>query len=102
MPQFGMMGVDWEERINFDRMRRERLQKAKAAMEKADVDALFIFALEDVRYLTGYRNHLGPVTTLGQFTYDRGLDSGRGCIRTMSWDVPSSAPRGERRRGPKR
>jgi Xaa-Pro aminopeptidase len=65
MSEFGMMGVDWEERINFDRMRRERLQKAKAAMEKADVDALFIFALEDVRYLTGYRNHLGPVTTLG-------------------------------------
>ena len=58
MSEFGMMGVDWEERVNFDRMRRERLQKAKAAMEKADVDALFIFALEDVRYLTGYRNHV--------------------------------------------
>jgi Xaa-Pro aminopeptidase len=60
-----MMGVDWEERVNFDRMRRERLQKAKDAMEQAGVDALFVFALEDVRYLTGYRNHLGPVTTLG-------------------------------------
>ena len=65
MSEFGMMGVDWEERVNFDRMRRERLQKAKDAMEQAGVDALFVFALEDVRYLTGYRNHLGPVTTLG-------------------------------------
>ncbi len=65
MSEFGMMGVDWEERIDFDRMRRERLQKAKDAIEKAGVDALFVFALEDVRYLTGYRNHLGPVTTLG-------------------------------------
>ena len=25
----GLMGVDWEERINFDRMRKERLAKAK-------------------------------------------------------------------------
>jgi Xaa-Pro aminopeptidase len=65
MPEFGMMGVDWEERVDFDRMRRERLQKAKDAIEQAGVDALFVFALEDVRYLTGMRNHLGPVTTLG-------------------------------------
>jgi Xaa-Pro aminopeptidase len=65
MSEFGMMGVDWEERVNFDRLRRERLQKAKDAMERAGVDALFVFALEDVRYLTGYRNHLGPVMSLG-------------------------------------
>ena len=37
MPEFGMMGVDWEERINFDRLRRERLQKAKDALEKSGV-----------------------------------------------------------------
>ncbi len=65
MPEFGVMGVDWEERVDFDRLRRERLQKAKDAMEQAGVDALFVFALEDVRYLTGYRNHLGPVVSLG-------------------------------------
>ncbi len=39
MSEFGFMGVDWEERVDFDRMRRERLQKAKEAMEKAGVDA---------------------------------------------------------------
>lgn len=65
MPEFGMMAVDWEERIDFDRMRRERLQKARDAMERAGLDALFVFALEDVRYLTGFRSHLGPVTILG-------------------------------------
>jgi len=59
------MGVDWEERVNFDRLRRERVQKAKEAMEKSGVDALFVFALEDVRYLTGFRSHLGPVAILG-------------------------------------
>ena len=30
MSEFGMMGVDWEERVNFDRLRRERLKKAQA------------------------------------------------------------------------
>jgi Xaa-Pro dipeptidase len=65
MSEFGMMGVDWEERINFDRMRRDRLRKAREAMEAAGLDALFVFALEDVRYLTGFRSHLGPTTILG-------------------------------------
>jgi len=65
MPEFGLMGVDWEERINFDRMRRERLQKAKDALENSDLDAMFIFRLEDVRYVTGFRSHIGPVATLG-------------------------------------
>ncbi len=65
MSEFGFMGVDWEERIDFGRMRRERLQRAKDAMEKAGADLLFIFALEDVRYLTGFRSHLGPVALLG-------------------------------------
>ena len=65
MSEFGFMGVDWEERVNFDRLRRERVQKAKEVMEKSGLDALFVFALEDVRYLTGFRSHLGPVTILG-------------------------------------
>jgi len=65
MPEFGMIGVDWEERIDFDRMRRERLARAQAAMDEAGVDVLFVFAWEDVRYLTGFRSHLGPVATLG-------------------------------------
>jgi Xaa-Pro aminopeptidase len=65
MTEFGMMGVDWEERIDFDRLRRDRLHKARDAMQQADVDALFVFALEDVRYITGFRSHLGPTLTLG-------------------------------------
>jgi len=64
MTEFGFMGVDWEERINFDRLRRERLQKAKDALAASDVDVLFIFRPEDVRYLTGFRCHLGPTANL--------------------------------------
>ena len=66
MPEFGTMGVDWEERIDFARLRRERLQKAKAAIEKAGVDALFIFSLEDVRYVTGFRHIYSPTPHLGR------------------------------------
>lgn len=66
MSEFGMMGVDWEERVNFERLRRERLQKARDAMEKADVDALIIFHFEDVRYITGFRVLLSPVARLGR------------------------------------
>jgi len=65
MSEFGTMGVDWEERINFDRMRRERLQRAKDALEKSGLNALFIFRLEDMRYLTGFRSHIGPVALIG-------------------------------------
>lgn len=64
MPEFGQMGVDWEERIDFGRMRRERLQRAQNALQKSDLNAMFIFRLEDVRYLTGFRSHLGPTATL--------------------------------------
>lgn len=59
------MIVDWEDRIDPDRMRRERLKKAKDALGKSDADALLVFRSEDVRYLTGHRSHLGPVPWLG-------------------------------------
>lgn len=65
MPEFGFMGVDWEERIEFGRMRRERLQKAKDALAASDADVLFVFRPEDVRYLTGFRSHMGPALLLG-------------------------------------
>ena len=46
MPEFGIMGVDWEERIDFDRLRRERLQRAKDALDSSDLNALFVIALK--------------------------------------------------------
>lgn len=65
MSDFGWMAVDWEQRIDFDRMRRERLGRALAALRATDVDALFVLRVEDSRYLTGHRSHLGPVAALG-------------------------------------
>ena len=68
MTDFGLIGVDWEQRINFDRLRRERLAKAKAALAASEADVLFVFRTEDARYLTGYRHHLGPTPLLGNAT----------------------------------
>jgi Xaa-Pro aminopeptidase len=61
----GTMAVDWEERIDFRRLREERLQKAQVAIAGSDLDFLISLRLEDVRYLTGFRHHLGPVVALG-------------------------------------
>ena len=62
---YGLICVDWEERINMDRMRRERLEKGKDALANSDVDVLFVFRTEDCRYLTSYRTHMHPTSMLG-------------------------------------
>ncbi|MFQ5894644.1 MAG: M24 family metallopeptidase [Nitrospinota bacterium] len=47
--------TDYARRVDFDRLRAERLSKAKAAMEREGLDALLVFKYENVRYLTGLR-----------------------------------------------
>jgi len=42
----GTMAVDWEQRIDFDRLRRERLAKAKALLAKSEMGALLWFRHE--------------------------------------------------------
>jgi Xaa-Pro aminopeptidase len=32
---FGLMDVDWEQRVNIDRLRRERLDRIKVALKKS-------------------------------------------------------------------
>jgi Xaa-Pro aminopeptidase len=61
----GMMGVDWEQRIDYSRLRDERLAKARAAIAESDLDYMLILRLEDVRYITSFRMHLAPVVALG-------------------------------------
>src|SRR6267142_195984 len=54
---FGQMQVDWEERINIDRLRKERLAKAKAQLKKSGVGALLCFDMNNIRYITS--THIG-------------------------------------------
>lgn len=54
---YGSMGVDWEQRIDFDRLRRERLDRAKALLAKSEMGAVLCFDMNNVRYLTA--THIG-------------------------------------------
>src|SRR5882762_10093631 len=51
------MAVDWENRIDFDRLRKERLARAKALLAKSDIGALLCFDMNNVRYITA--THIG-------------------------------------------
>ena len=51
----GLIGVDWEDRVDFTRMRDERLKKTIASMKKNKVDGLLLFRWENLRYTTGQR-----------------------------------------------
>jgi Xaa-Pro aminopeptidase len=54
---YGPMAVDWENRIDFDRLRRERLDRAKVLLKKSEMGALLCFDMNNVRYLTA--THIG-------------------------------------------
>jgi len=53
MSSWGIVGTETEERINWDRMRRERQAKAVESMKKAGLGAVIGFYEENIRYLTG-------------------------------------------------
>ena len=57
LPTYGTMAVDWEQRVDFDRLRRERLSRAKALLAKSEMGALLCFDMNNVRYLTS--THIG-------------------------------------------
>ena len=50
---FGTEGVDWEERINFARMREQRLSRARSALKKHGIAASLLCQPDNVRYVTG-------------------------------------------------
>ena len=54
---YGVMGVDWEERVNFERLRTERLTRAKAGLERSELGALLCFDMSNIRYITA--THIG-------------------------------------------
>src|ERR1700685_4772808 len=54
---FGQMAVDWEERVNFERLRRERLARAKMMLQQSEMGALLCFDMNNIRYITA--THIG-------------------------------------------
>jgi Xaa-Pro aminopeptidase len=54
---FGTMAVDWENRVDLDRLRRERLARITDLLAKSELGALLCFDMNNVRYITA--THIG-------------------------------------------
>ena len=54
---YGVMGVDWEERVDYDRLRRERLERIKRLLAESELGALLCFDMNNIRYITA--THIG-------------------------------------------
>jgi Xaa-Pro aminopeptidase len=52
MASFGTVGMDWQERINWQRMREYRLARAREMMRKHELGAILCMYDENVRYIT--------------------------------------------------
>ncbi len=65
---YGLMGVDWEERVDFERLRNERLARIKRLLKESNLGALLCFDMNNVRYITA--THIGTwaMDKLARFT----------------------------------
>ncbi|MBV9003797.1 MAG: aminopeptidase P family protein [Solirubrobacterales bacterium] len=51
------MAVDWEQRVDFPRLRAQRLERARAALRASDLGAVLLFDQNNIRYVTS--THIG-------------------------------------------
>jgi Xaa-Pro aminopeptidase len=56
-PTYGTNQVDWENRLDTGRLRRERLTRLKAELDRSDLGALLTFDFHNIRYMTA--THIG-------------------------------------------
>jgi Xaa-Pro aminopeptidase len=54
---YGANAVDWEQRIDTDRLRTQRLDRLRAQLEGSDLGALLAFDFANIRYMTA--THIG-------------------------------------------
>ena len=54
---FGTNAVDWEERIQFDRLRTDRLAKLRRELTTSDLGAVLAFDFSNIRYMSS--THIG-------------------------------------------
>ncbi len=54
---FGQAAVDWESRIDLNRLRDDRLARLKAALDESEMGALLAFDFSNIRYMTA--THIG-------------------------------------------
>jgi Xaa-Pro aminopeptidase len=57
IPAPGIMAVDWEQRVNFDRLREYKMGRIQATLDEHDLGALLLFETGNIRYTTN--THIG-------------------------------------------
>jgi Xaa-Pro aminopeptidase len=82
---YGLMGVDWEERVNYERLRTQRLERIKKLLAASDLGALLCFDMGNIRYITA--------THIGTWAMDK---VSRFCLlpqddEPINWDFGSAA-----------
>jgi Xaa-Pro aminopeptidase len=82
---FGLMNVDWEQRVDMDRLRTQRLERAARSLEDSECGALLCFDMNNIRYITA--THIG---TWAQDKLNRFCLLPRGDDPIM-WDFGSAA-----------
>ena len=82
---YGLMGVDWEERVNFDRLRAERLARVKRLLAASDLGALLCFDTHNIRYITATNIGTWANDKLARFTLLPRNDE------PIMWDFGSAA-----------
>src|SRR5690348_6032194 len=85
LPTYGTMAVDWEQRVRFDRLRQERLERIKRLLADSSVGALLSFDMTNIRYITA--------THIGTWAQDK---LNRFCLlpqgeQPIMWDFGSAA-----------
>jgi len=78
-------GVDWEQRVDFARLRADRYARAQAALTRSEFGALILFDMNNIRYTTA--------THIGNWARDKFFR----CVLLMAdhepilWDIGSAA-----------
>src|SRR5690606_8918941 len=63
LPSLGHSSVDFERRVDFDRLRGYRLERARQALKNSKCGALLLFDVNNIRYVSG--------TKIGEWERDK-------------------------------
>ena len=82
---YGLMAVDWEERVRLDRLRDDRLSRISNLLAESELGALLCFDMTNIRYVTA--------THIGTWAQDK---LNRFCLlprndQPIMWDFGSAA-----------
>lgn len=87
----GLINTEWADPVNYERLRNERLARARSIMAEHQMDALVCFSGDNIRYLTGIlgilitqpKRHCVVTLDKGPILYEQGGD-----IRRIKENAP--------------